>query len=249
MKRQARGLTLVEMLVILGVVLLLGVLFWPCCICTPREKARRTACLSNLKQIGQAASLYIQDYDGMLPWNPAPGGLPASHWAPHFRASDCAPEPRTSFVALLEPYIASTHAADRFHCPTYPGYPASRHLGYAKSLGKAIANTIGYGFNERLIGSPCQPRSLASLKANAAAVVLFAEADQPWAGSPRTWVQKDGTWTHYWSVDPAQPERHGEGQNFAFADGHARFLRPVIRSSAGGGKPPRSGYYPNARVE
>jgi prepilin-type processing-associated H-X9-DG protein len=242
-------LTLVEILVILGVVLLLGVLFWPACACGPREKAERASCLSHLQRISQAASLYIQDYDGTLPWNPAPGGLPASHWAPRFRASHCASEPTTSFVALLEPYINSSNAAGQFRCPSYPGYPASRHLGYAKSLDKAIADGVGYGFNERLIGSPCRPRSLVSLKAVAAAVVLFAEADQPWAGSPRAWVQENGTWTHHWSVDPAQAERHEDGQNFAFADGHARFLRPVIRSSAAGGKPPRSGYYPQARVE
>jgi prepilin-type processing-associated H-X9-DG protein len=249
MKRQRPGLTLVEMLVILAAVLLLGVLFWPLCACTPREKARRTACLSNLKQIGRAAALYTQDYDGTLPWNPAPGGLPASHWAPRFRASDCAPEPTTSFVTLLEPYIKSSNAAGPFRCPSYPGYPASRHLGYAKSLDPAIASAVSYGFNERLIGSPCRPRALASLKTNPAAVVLFAEADQPWAGSPRAWVQENGVWTHYWSVDPAAPERHGEGQNFAYADGHARFLRPVIQSSAEDGKPPRLGYYPQTRVE
>ena len=77
MRQRARGLTLVEMLVILAVVVVLMMIFWPCQWCTPREKARRNACLNNLKQIGQAASLYTQDYDGTLPWNPTPGGLPA----------------------------------------------------------------------------------------------------------------------------------------------------------------------------
>src|SRR5438093_9336751 len=128
-RNQARGLTLIELLVVIAVFILLAMLFLPWGNSGLREKARQTACLSNLKQIGLAASMYVQDYDGTLPWNPAPGGLPARHWAPPFRASDCAPQPSTSFVTLLQPYTKTDYPV--FHCPSYPGYPAGRHLGYA----------------------------------------------------------------------------------------------------------------------
>jgi prepilin-type processing-associated H-X9-DG protein len=37
------------------------------------------------------------------------------------------------------------------------------------------------------------------------------------------------------------------GQNFAFADGHARFLQPV--REAGSGTDAGRGYYPHARLE
>lgn len=245
MRQRARGLTLVEMLVILAVVLVLMMIFVPCG-CPSREKARRTACLSNLKQIGQATSLYTQDYDGTLPWNPAPGGLPARLWTPLFGPSGCAPQPSTSFVTLLKPYLWHDPS---FRCPSSPGYPASRHLGYAASLPPELRDAVGYGFNERLIGSPCRPRTVAALPAEPAALILFGDASQPWAGSPGVWVQKDGVWRHYWSVDPAGPERHEDGRSFLYADGRAKFLRPVLQSGDPDNKRPRAGYYPDARLE
>src|SRR5688572_28389258 len=105
MKRHsARGLTLIELLVVIAALTLVGVIFFPWCV-GDREKARQTACLSNLKQIGLATSMYLQDYDGTFPWNPDPGGLPASHWVSNFQHADCAAQPSTSFVLLLMPYV------------------------------------------------------------------------------------------------------------------------------------------------
>ncbi len=64
-----RALTLVEALVMIGVVLFIGAILVP-----PgafqggaRHNARRASCQSNLKQIGLAFSQYTQDYDDQLP--------------------------------------------------------------------------------------------------------------------------------------------------------------------------------------
>jgi prepilin-type N-terminal cleavage/methylation domain-containing protein/prepilin-type processing-associated H-X9-DG protein len=242
-RRRAHGFTLIEMLVVIAMVVLLAVLLFPCG-CPSRPVARAASCLSNLKQIGLALSMYTQDYDGVLPWNPAPGGLPASSWAPAFRPSDCAAQPTTSFVVMLEPYVRHPEV---FRCPGYPGYDATRHLSYAKSLGPAHANQIGYGFNELLIGSPCRPRTLASLRHDAKEIALIADAEQPWASTTDHWMKVNGEWARYWAWEPAKPPRHQHGQNFAFADGHARFLQP--EREAGSGNADARGYYPGARLE
>lgn len=61
MNRRRRALTLVELVVVLAIVLLLiGIAYasgGPL-----REKARQTRCLSNLRQIGQALSMYREDW-------------------------------------------------------------------------------------------------------------------------------------------------------------------------------------------
>jgi prepilin-type N-terminal cleavage/methylation domain-containing protein len=61
-----RGFTLVELLIVIGILALLaGILF--SVFGGAKEKARQAQCLSNLKQIGMAALLYKQDFDGEFP--------------------------------------------------------------------------------------------------------------------------------------------------------------------------------------
>ena len=61
-----RGFTLVELLVVIGVIaVLLGLLF-PA-LGRAREAARTTVCLSNLRQITQAAVMYTSDHENTWP--------------------------------------------------------------------------------------------------------------------------------------------------------------------------------------
>lgn len=58
---RGKGLTLIELLVVLAIIAALGALLYPT-IMNARESARQTVCLSNLKQIGVALHLYLQDW-------------------------------------------------------------------------------------------------------------------------------------------------------------------------------------------
>lgn len=60
------GFTLVELLVVLAVMAMLAALFLPV-LAQARERARQSTCLSNLRQIGQAHLLYLQDWDERFP--------------------------------------------------------------------------------------------------------------------------------------------------------------------------------------
>ncbi|MDW8368601.1 MAG: prepilin-type N-terminal cleavage/methylation domain-containing protein, partial [Abditibacteriales bacterium] len=61
---QARtsGFTLVELLVVIAIVALLSAILLPV-FAQAREKARQSACASNLKQLWLANLLYSADYD------------------------------------------------------------------------------------------------------------------------------------------------------------------------------------------
>ena len=61
-----RGFTLVELLVVTAIVAVLAGLLLPA-LAAAREKARRTACVNNLNQIGMALASYCGDYDGYFP--------------------------------------------------------------------------------------------------------------------------------------------------------------------------------------
>lgn len=58
--------TLIELLVVIAIIAILAAILFPV-FAQAREKARQTACLSGLKQIGLAFAQYVQDYDETTP--------------------------------------------------------------------------------------------------------------------------------------------------------------------------------------
>ncbi len=59
------GFTLIELLVVIAMIALLAAILFPV-FAQAREKARQTACLSNMNQVGKACLMYSQDYDEMI---------------------------------------------------------------------------------------------------------------------------------------------------------------------------------------
>jgi prepilin-type N-terminal cleavage/methylation domain-containing protein/prepilin-type processing-associated H-X9-DG protein len=117
------GFTLIELLVVIAIISVLAAILFPV-FSQAREKARQTACLSNLKQIGTAVSLYIQDYDESFPG--VRGDLQPDGSYP-------------STVGMLQPYIRN---ADIWQCPSHDG---------VSPLGPQF---FSYGYSYYYLGSP-----------------------------------------------------------------------------------------------
>ncbi|MCX6366335.1 MAG: prepilin-type N-terminal cleavage/methylation domain-containing protein [Armatimonadetes bacterium] len=62
-----RGFTLIELLVVIAIIAILAAILFPV-FARAREQARKTTCLSNLKQMGTSMLMYVQDYDETYPW-------------------------------------------------------------------------------------------------------------------------------------------------------------------------------------
>jgi prepilin-type N-terminal cleavage/methylation domain-containing protein len=94
-----RGFTLIELLVVIAIIAILAAILFPV-FARAREAARKSACLSNLKQIGTALLMYAQDADESV--CPVANGT-------------CGQADAMGWADLVQPYVKNDKL---FDCPT-----------------------------------------------------------------------------------------------------------------------------------
>jgi prepilin-type N-terminal cleavage/methylation domain-containing protein/prepilin-type processing-associated H-X9-DG protein len=139
--RRVRAFTLVEILVVISIIALLLALLIPA-VNRARETARRTSCLSNLRQLGAAMMMYANDNAGAFP-NSANNVQQPHDWVYWQPGRDRNGSP-------LVQYLGGMFNENLFTCPsdsadTHPGplvYPFSYTLN--ARIGGAFSSPTTY---------------------------------------------------------------------------------------------------------
>jgi len=111
-----RGFTLIELLVVIAIIAILAAILFPV-FAKAREKARQTACLSNMKQLALASLMYASDYDET--WSPmATSGTDPIQYVDLNHPNCLHQKIWTAYVvpSLLQPYVRN---AGIFACPSW----------------------------------------------------------------------------------------------------------------------------------
>lgn len=206
-KKQKRGaFTLIELLVVIAIISILAAILFPV-FARARENARRTSCLSNMKQLGLGVMMYVQDYDERFlgPCFGSVGGVEETLPCPGNSAQSC----RAYWPVKIYPYIKSLQV---FSCPSdstsqgrWPGTPNN------------AATHVGYGYNREFNNSVV----LAAVD-KVSQTVLLADSE----GWNRYLLYRVGYPTNpTGTADIRQiPDRHLNGAVLTFADGHAKWF-------------------------
>ncbi|MBX3111978.1 MAG: prepilin-type N-terminal cleavage/methylation domain-containing protein [Fimbriimonadaceae bacterium] len=210
-----RAFTLIELLVVIAIIAVLAAILFPV-FARAKEAAKKAACLSNLKQLGLAFQLYMDDNDDRMPdrrdLKESLGYKPWTGWPPS--------DPRAGWtVETLGPYKVKGVTA----CPSGLGvFPSEVRV-----------NQEGTNYWMWRFDRPDEPVALDNFwgKSPEQAVADLVASGNPTTGSP------DGPADVELAVDPYFPRTiasvpaalkgkavHAGGRNRLYLDLHAKFL-------------------------
>ncbi len=228
-KHHKHAFTLIELLVVIAIIAILAAILFPV-FAQAKAAAKKTACLSNTKQLNLAVMQYMADYDDMYPIG-------------YFAALNYETEIIWHFI--ISPYTGE----GRFD---FDNQTTRQKPGLRTSPGAAFRNGLAYSMNQRIGGNGDAndggwydlPLSQSAMT-HVSETVLFSLGTQNpnWAGNCGSLYLWTPGLVNGWGGDPARTDAewnaidndsgvgasrfqvrysHSKSANVAYADGHSK---------------------------
>ncbi|MGO8696974.1 MAG: type II secretion system protein [Limisphaerales bacterium] len=238
--RSAGAFTLIELLVVIAVIAILGALLLPA-LSGAKEQGRKINCLNNLKQLQICWELYADDYGGTLPPNDDVSAAGGTNGVQTFnQTSWCQGWPQTDTntaalqTGLLFPY---NRQAAIYHCPSDVSQvqdangnllPLLRTRSYNMSQS---VNGLGLMIDPEMqppgtavdVYQPCFMKLSAITNPPPTRLFVFIDENESTIMDAQFGYSMPNYTPGEWWDMPSN--RHLQGANLSFADGHAEYWR------------------------
>lgn len=204
--KHRHAFTLIELLVVIAIIAILAAMLLPA-LSQARESGKRAVCVSNMKQIGMAIMMYVDDYDEFFPYGQIDLGGGGNWW---YTIPPGINSPY--YTTFLGPYTVKGFQAGGgskvFICPSQT----------------AAKVWSGYLYNWTYLGGGLsQPLPKLSLVSNPSSTVAVIDGAESYTCvySPGSVVAP----TNDYFFPNAARWRHNNGMNVLFVDGHVEWRK------------------------
>ncbi|NSW55602.1 MAG: DUF1559 domain-containing protein [Armatimonadetes bacterium] len=210
-----RGFTLIELLVVIAIIAILAAILFPV-FARAREAARRTSCVSNLRQLGLAAHMYAQDFDEMMPCDYHACNSSTTH---------------SRLVAQILPYIKNRQI---MYCPS-----ASKIATWMPDFVATDANIAAGNISYYCFSYDQAPGTVAPAKPNWSTWVCWGFLSSNYGNFPRvmteSWDSQSWLFSDGWCKLTREQhgvtlhDSHNGSINICYLDGHVKFQGGEVR--------------------
>lgn len=241
--RKKSAFTLIELLVVIAIIAILAAILFPV-FAQAKAAAKKTACLSNMKQIGTGLYLYLNDYENTLPMANYPndpanipssfsylsggnGGFVAQNWADiiqvyakNYELFKCPDDNSGPLISngTAVPGKPLSYALNFYFFRNLNGFFGSVGGGSLSSVtepaGRLFVVESQSSISQELV-SPRPTRAIGLSRHQVGSSYVYADSHAKYHRTPASWAQiPDATWK-----TPSLAQDTGYNQWFPWVDG------------------------------